>query len=190
MRSWLLVALALVLTGCGPLVMIPGGELSGEVVSSPADWAFTDAIDTVQLETRPEDPYSVNVWAVSARGALYIAAGGGAESEWARHIAADPRVRLRADGRLYELRAERTDSDEERSAFLEAAQAKYDFEPSEDETDGAVLFRLTPPLTRGQCGALRRNQGGNPPVSRRALVRSCEPARRGRARRTWHDELA
>ena len=55
----------LVLVGCGPIVMVPGGELSGTTTPVPADWAFSDAVETVQLETRPDDPYSVNVWGVS-----------------------------------------------------------------------------------------------------------------------------
>ena len=144
MRAIALSLLALMLGGCGPLVMIPGGELSGELVAGPADWAFTDAVDTVQLETRPADPYSVNVWMVAANGVPYIAAGGGAESAWPTHIAADPRVRLRVGDKLYELNAVRTDSEADRAAFMEAARKKYDFDPEEQDTDGAVLFRLEP----------------------------------------------
>ena len=144
MRLLILSILSLMLGGCGPIVMIPGGELSGEVVTVPEDWSFTDAVDTVQLETRPDDPYSVNVWMVVAGGVPYIAAGGGAESAWPTHIAADPRVRLRVGERLYELRAVRTDAEAERTAFMEAASAKYDFDPSGEDTDAAVLFRLEP----------------------------------------------
>ena len=144
MRVIALLSLSLMLGGCGPLVMIPGGELSGQVAATPADWAFTDAVDTVQLETRPEDPYSVNVWMVVADGVPYIAAGGGAESAWPTHIAADPRVRLRVEGTIYELNAVRTEADADRAAFLGAAEQKYDFDPTEQDTDGAVLFRLEP----------------------------------------------
>ncbi|MCI0636959.1 MAG: hypothetical protein L0206_24050, partial [Actinobacteria bacterium] len=43
-------ALALVLlTGCGPLQMIPGGELSGTVRPAPPDWSFSDGVETEQL---------------------------------------------------------------------------------------------------------------------------------------------
>ena len=128
-------------TGCGPIVLIPGGELSGEVVAAPHDWKFTDAIDTVQLETRPHDPYSVNVWAVAVGDELFVATG---ETAWAAHLAQDPRVRLRVDGKIYELRATRSDSAADRDAVLAAMRRKYDFEPDPGETSDAAIYRLAP----------------------------------------------
>ncbi len=135
---------SLFLAGCGPLVMIPGGELSGDVKPPPSDWSFTDEVDNVQLETRPEDPYSVNVWAVAANGEIYIASGGGADAGWAKHIAEDSHVRLRVGDDIYEMKAEQTTDEAELDAFLVAAQAKYDFEPDPEQREEAVLFRLTP----------------------------------------------
>ena len=145
MRSgWTVVVLAFVL-GCGPLVMVPGGELSGTVKPVPSDWSFTDAVDTVQLETRPEDPYSVNVWGVAAGDAFYIASGRGESATWAKHIAADPRVRLRVGEDLYELSAVRTADEGELDAFIAAAKKKYEyFEPDERQRREAILFRLEP----------------------------------------------
>lgn len=144
-RAFALTFLAtLLLTGCGPLVMIPGGELSGEVKPAPSDWSFTDDVDNVQLETRPEDPYSVNVWAVAANDAIYIASGRGSDASWAKHIAEDPRVRLRVGDAIYELQAEPTSDEAELDAFLAAAQKKYDFDPDPEQRETAVLFRLRP----------------------------------------------
>jgi hypothetical protein len=56
----------------GPLLIIPGGELSGEVVADPVkDWSFaTDAF--VDLETRLDDPYSVELNYFVRDGQLYI----------------------------------------------------------------------------------------------------------------------
>ena len=52
----------LIAFGCnGPVVLLPGGKLNGETRPVPADWAFAGDYGTAQLETRPEDPYSVNV---------------------------------------------------------------------------------------------------------------------------------
>ncbi|MGI9592196.1 MAG: hypothetical protein ACR2P8_12560 [Myxococcota bacterium] len=138
------VPVLLVLAGlraCDPLVMIPGGELSGETKPVPESWAFTDGVDTVQLETRPDDPYSVNVWGVGVGKDFYVAAGK-ASNAWAQHIAADDRVRLRIEGNLYEMRAVRDDSPEARERFLAAAKAKYDFEPDPEQSSEATLFRL------------------------------------------------
>jgi hypothetical protein len=143
-RHWALLALVFAL-GCDPIVMVPGGELSGTVKPAPGDWSFTDSFQTVQLETRPDDPYSVNVWCVAARDALYIASGRGESAAWAKHIAADPRVRVRAGEDLYELSAVRTTDEAEMNAFIEAAKKKYeDFEPDENQRREAILFRLEP----------------------------------------------
>jgi hypothetical protein len=143
-RHWIVIALLLV-AGCGPLVMVPGGELSGTVKPTPSDWSFTDSVETVQLETRPEDPYSVNVWGVAAGNAFYIASGRGESAAWAKHIAADPRVRVRVGNDLYELVAVRTADEAEMNAFLDAAKKKYeDFEPDESQRKEAILFRLEP----------------------------------------------
>ncbi len=128
--------------GCGPIVMIPGGALSGTPTPIPDDWTFTNEFDTVQLETRPEDPYSVNIWVVESGGSLYIAAGRGSETGWAQNLEGDPRVRLRVGEGLYDLRAVRANDPESRDRFLRAARAKYDFDPEERDTNEAVLYRL------------------------------------------------
>jgi hypothetical protein len=140
---WLAIPLLLVL-GCGPLVMIPGGSLSGDVQPVPADWSFTDEVETVQLETRPDDPYSVNVWGVGVGDTFYIASGRGIDAAWAEHIEANPNVRLRVGDAIYELAAARTTDPAELDAFLAAAKEKYDFEPEPEQRETAVLYRLTP----------------------------------------------
>lgn len=143
-KSLLYLCLVMSMVGCGPIVMLPGGELSGDVQPTPSSWAFTDEIETVQLETRPSDPYSVNIWAVAAGDSLYIAAGGGAETTWARHIDADPQVRLRVGNSLFELNAVQANDEATRNVFLIAAKKKYDFEPDEEDASNAVLYRLDP----------------------------------------------
>ncbi|MBM4382322.1 MAG: hypothetical protein FJ091_03020 [Deltaproteobacteria bacterium] len=86
--------------GCGgPFLVFPGGELSGEVVTEPvADWSFaTD--EFVDLETRPSDPYSVELNYVVKDGALYIDPAEG--RRWLDHIREDPRVRVRFGEKIY-----------------------------------------------------------------------------------------
>jgi hypothetical protein len=90
--------------GCGgPFLMIPGGELSGEVVTEPVtDWSFvTDTF--VDLETRPDDPYSVELNYIVRDGQLYIDPAEG--RRWLEYIREDPRVRVRFGGRIYLLEA-------------------------------------------------------------------------------------
>jgi len=143
-RVPLVFALVPLLLACGPLGPIAGGELSGTATSPPPDWHFTDAVETVQLETRPEDPYSVNIWGVAYEDAFYVAAGGGDESAWVMHVAEDPRVRLRIGDRLFELQAQRVDDPAVRDAVMQALIRKYDFQPDPEDAATAVLFRLVP----------------------------------------------
>jgi len=143
MRASALVLAALALLACDPIVMIPGGELSGAVKPPPKDWSFSESIETVQLETNPEDPYSVNVWGVGVGEAFYVAAGD-TGNQWAKNIAADPRVRLRLGDDVYELSATRTEAEEDLETFLAAAKQKYDFEPDPEQREKAALFRLGP----------------------------------------------
>ena len=103
-RGGVMVALLVFALGCGgPMLMLPGGELRGEVVTEPVDdWSFvTDAF--VDLETRPEDPYSVELNYFVRDGKLYVDPAEG--RAWLDHIRADPRVRVRFDGKIYPLKA-------------------------------------------------------------------------------------
>jgi len=143
-RAETILLVSLMLAGCFPFSTLPGGELSGTVEATPSDWSFSDAVEIVQLETRPGDPYSVNVWGVGVGSTFYIAAGDAPQSRWARNIDEDPLVRLKIGEGLYELRAARTDDPAEMDAFLAGAKKKYDFEPNEEQRTNASLFRLEP----------------------------------------------
>jgi len=97
-----LVAVAALACG-GPMGMLPGGPLRGEVVRQPVeDWSFVED-RFVDLETRPEDPYSVELNYIVRDGQLYIDPSEG--RRWLEHIRADPRVRVRFAGKIYLLEA-------------------------------------------------------------------------------------
>jgi len=107
MLSRTALRIALLLTtalACGgPRLIFPGGELSGEVVREPVeDWSFlTDLF--IDLETRPDDPYSVQLNYIVRDGKLLIDPAEG--RRWLEHIRADPRVRARFSGKIYPLTA-------------------------------------------------------------------------------------
>jgi hypothetical protein len=144
-RPLALVALAVLALACGPLGPIPGGRLSGEVVSAPVDdWSFAGALEKIQLETRPDDPYSVNLWFVSQGSRLWVASVGGDISTWAGNMLADPRVRLRIDGKLYERKAERVTEQAELDEVVVLYKTKYEYERDPKEDGQAVLFRMDP----------------------------------------------
>jgi hypothetical protein len=87
----------------GPFFIIPGGELSGEVVDEPiSDWGFVDD-SFVDLETDPADPYSVQLNYVVRDGKLYLDPMEG--KKWLEEIRASPLVRVRFSGRIYPLEA-------------------------------------------------------------------------------------
>lgn len=96
----LAVAAALAAAACGgPFLVFPGGALRGEVVSEPvSDWSFADDA-FLDLETRLDDPYSVELNYFVKEGRLYIDPAEG--RRWLDHIRADPRVRVRLDGKVY-----------------------------------------------------------------------------------------
>lgn len=97
----LISLLLLAACGGGPFLIFPGGELSGEVVEEPVkDWSFvTDLF--IELETRPDDPYSVQLNYVLREGKLYIDPAEG--RNWLEYIREDPRVRVRVrfDDKIY-----------------------------------------------------------------------------------------
>jgi hypothetical protein len=118
----LLTSLTLSLVACqGPTGLLPGGTLEGSGAASPAppDWTFAGASGTIQLETNPSEPYSVNLAYTVLNDRFFINAGG-TETQWAKNIAADPKVRLLLESQLYDLLAERITDPVEIEAFAEA----------------------------------------------------------------------
>jgi hypothetical protein len=100
-------------------------------------------VKTVQLETRPSDPYSVNIWGVAMGSDFFVVSGRGMEAAWAQHIEADPNVRLRVGDDVYELRAVRVEATADRDLFLAALSKKYEeFDASEEQPSEATLYRL------------------------------------------------
>ena len=140
----LLLALLLLapIAGCDrPLVLLPGKTLEGQTAPVPESWEFTDTVKTVQLETNPEDPYSVNIWVIALGEHLYVHAGAN-RAAWVEHMEADPRARLRVDDSIYELTATRVTAQEEFDRFSDAYEHKYGRRPRNENVTEAYLFRL------------------------------------------------
>ena len=99
-RQVLVWIAAATLVGCGgPIFMIPGGALRGDVEATAVeDWSFVDD-RWVDLEVRPSDPYSVELNYTVRDGKLYIDPAEG--RRWLDYIREDPRVRVRFGGRVY-----------------------------------------------------------------------------------------
>jgi hypothetical protein len=136
------LSLAMASSGCNrPFLLLPGGALEGSTVAAPDDWSFTDEVDTIQLETRPSDPYSVNIWVIAMGDALYVHAGA-SRSTWVEHLESDPNVRIQVSDRIYELDAARVEEQAEFDRFSDAYERKYERRPRNENVDEAYLFRM------------------------------------------------
>ena len=134
--------LVLAATGCnGPFLLASGGGLAGEIEPGPTDWSFAGDYGTVQLETRPGDPYSVNIAFTVVDGRLYINAGD-TETQWVKNMAANPLVRLAMDGVLYELRAERITNTTEIATFGKAWTDQSYFRRDPSALGEVWIYRL------------------------------------------------
>ena len=94
------LALLAIVFGCGgPVLVFPGGALSGDVVSEPIDdWSFVSGT-FVDVEFRPDDPYSVELNYIVRDGKLYIDPAEG--RNWFEYLKADPRLRVRFGDKVY-----------------------------------------------------------------------------------------
>ena len=127
-----------------PIVGLPGGQLSGTEAPAPPDWAAARDLDTVQLETRLDEPYSVNVWGVGLGSSFYVATRPEGTA-WSNHMDADSRVRLRIGDFVYALEATRVSEAAERESVLDAYVAKYDADPAEMAGNAGLIYRLAAP---------------------------------------------
>ena len=96
---------------------------------------------TVQLETRPVDPYPVNISAIAIGENLDVHAGAN-RSTLVANMEADPNVRFRVNDSIYELAASRVDGQEEFDRFSDAYEEKYGRRPRNENVGEAYLFRL------------------------------------------------
>ena len=112
-----LTACLLILSACdGPFILAAGGNLSGTVTEVPDRWQLEQDSALAQLETRPEDPYSINFTYVQLDGRFYVYAGD-TRTNWVKHIEQSPLVKLRVQDSIYPARAIRVMSDEELPEF-------------------------------------------------------------------------
>jgi hypothetical protein len=136
--------LAGLVSACGgPLGLLPGGKLAGSVRPPPADWATAGEYGFAELETRPEEPYSVNIAYTVLDGQLYANAGD-TETQWVINIADDPRVVIRMDDVLYPLTAERVTDVAEIARFGKVWTRQGYFHRDPADLGEVWVYRLIP----------------------------------------------
>jgi len=129
----------------GPIGPFPGGRLvAGAPVAAPVtDWSFAAAIGTLELEVSPDHPRSVTTWFVVVDGVLYVPSASAAKKTWPGLVEQDGRVRVRVDGKLYELQATRVSDAAIGKHLSEAVTAKYGIGDGQP-VEGAWAFALSP----------------------------------------------
>ncbi|MFP6654126.1 MAG: hypothetical protein VCB25_00765 [Myxococcota bacterium] len=127
--------------GCGPILVMPGGGLDRTTSTVPTDWRWTDDVSTIQLETRPDDPYSVNLWIIALGDSLLVHAGTN-RAAWVEHIEANASVRVQVEEKIFELVATRVSEQSEFDAFSDAYEKKYSVRPRHEDVREAYLYRL------------------------------------------------
>ncbi len=130
----------LALAACSePFATIPGGQLSGAMNDPPVQWETVP--ETVQLETRPTNPYSINIWSVGIGRDLYVATSADGTT-WSGFIAEDRAVKVRMGDRLYPLHAAQVDDPGERGRVAAAYLEKYDVDENDGWVQRGLIFRL------------------------------------------------
>ena len=122
-----------------PLVTIPGGELDGRPLDPPVQWS--EVPDTIQLEIRPVDPYSINIWSVGLGEHLYVATSADGTA-WTGFLEADNHVRVRLHDRIYALQAAEVHGAAERGRVAQAYADKYEVDPGDGWVIEGMIIRL------------------------------------------------
>ncbi len=86
----------------GPIEMFPGGALAGPA-GTETDWGFIKDDGVLDLELRPENPYSVRVNYIYRNGNIYIDPA--PDRTWYALLQENQNVRVRFDEDIYEVTA-------------------------------------------------------------------------------------
>jgi len=137
-----LLACLFMVSACdGPFIFASGGELSGTVTEVPERWQLDEDSAVAQLETRPEDPYSINFTYVQLDGRFYVYAGD-TRTNWVKHIEQSALVRVRVQDTIYPARAVRVKSDEELAEFAAVWANLSAFQRDPMSFEEVWLYRL------------------------------------------------
>ena len=119
-----------------------GFWLTGDSVTTPVtDWSFTDAAETIQVETHTWYliPHFIRTFIARNDSRLYLFSEYFAPAPgqpdlrddfpearfWNRMVVRDPRIRVKIGGRVFQMRAYPITDENEKAAAQEAFLAKY-----------------------------------------------------------------
>jgi hypothetical protein len=131
MKLAALILLAFVVGCGGPWGPIAGGRLTGTASAQPVEnWRFAKSFTHMEIETRPDDPYSVTIYHYVIDDDLYVEAGKSWWSRWREFLHTNPEVRVRFGDTVYPARAVLVSDPAEIARVLPAFYEKDSDEPS------------------------------------------------------------
>ena len=141
-RGLALLLLSLTFAACSePFTFFSGGALTGTETQTPPAWQFEETSAMAQLETRPEDPYSINLVYVQMGDKLYVYAGD-TRTNWVQHIELNPLVRLQVEELIYPARAVRVTNEDELTEFAGDWASRSMFQRDPLQFEEVWLYRL------------------------------------------------
>jgi hypothetical protein len=123
---------------------LPGLWLKGDLVTTPVnDWAFTNKVHTIKIQTETPFllPYSVAAWCAVYNGNLYLTSYRG--RRWVEDIVSNPNVRLKIGDNLFDRTITVINDPNEKAAVLQAKAKKYpEWKPP--TVEAATVLRVNP----------------------------------------------
>jgi hypothetical protein len=118
------------ITGLEPHGGFPGLWLKGNLVPAPvADWAWTDKVPTIKLQTESWYllPHSVTIDCMTLNGRLYVSSGYPPQNpkSWYENVVRDQQVRMQIGNNLYDLTLTEVRDPTEAAAAMKAKYTKY-----------------------------------------------------------------
>ena len=133
---------SLILAACNePFILAAGGALEGPVAEAPSTWELDRDSALAQLETQPNDPYSINFTYVQLDGRIYAYAGD-TRTNWVANIEKNALVRVRLQNKIYAARATRVTSSEELDNFASVWTGLSVFQRDPMQFEEVWLYRL------------------------------------------------
>ncbi len=138
-----IIGLAIGAALLSPISPLPGGALTGEVADEPVnDWSFAADESFGYLETQVPEPRTITVTCIVSDGQLYVGCSSCSGRYWSQRLIAEPKVRYRVLGKIYNVTATRVEDADEIDRAWRARAAKNVTANPDQIADDFWFFRL------------------------------------------------
>ena len=130
-----------------PVMIISGKYLSGEELTYPENWLFTNEYQTIKVETNPGNPHSVTTVCFIRDGKLIIPSQEGHTKKWTQNVLEDNRIRIKVGDNIYPVRLSLIEKDANIKEIGQYLAVKFpDRAPPkpDEEPKNIWLFEVSP----------------------------------------------